>query len=356
MLPQASLDTPEINNQRQIMERALSETSNPFYRMDTERRRITEYIQQGLNMPVSYPLGHRSEAQKDGSMMLVNATAQYVPVIKTLARYIDYPTNAAFTAPFRPSRHDIFSYKDGELFKGSQFFADHPDALRLCLYNDDIELANPLGSKAGVHKLTMFYMTVHSDAAPSDLHSIHLVLVCYASDLKEYGYSKVLQPFIADLQRLNEGILIATGRTETVLRARLVQLIGDNLAANQILGMVASFQANYFCRFCVLPSSETRSALFQDSTRLRTSALHKEHLTLLVEDPNSYSQTGVKSHAALDDLSYFSALEASVPDTMHDLLEGIGKRQLRLILLALIESKVMTLAYLNNRIVELNYG
>lgn len=353
-LPQASLDTAETRSQRLVFDQTLSEVSNPFHRMDTEFKRMNDYVQQGLIMPTTYPLGQRSETQKDGSTALVNATAQYVSIVDTLTTHVSHPRRN--TPHFRPSRQDISSYADAELFKGSEFFRENPEALRLSLYHDDIEIANPLGSKAGVHKLTMFYMSVHDSTSPSDLQSIHLVAVCYASDLKEYGYDKVMKPFIADLENLNNGVHVVSNEKVTVLRARLVQLIGDNLAANQILGMVASFQANHYCRFCVMPSWQTKSALFHDPALYRTSTMHKEHLTLLAQDQSSTSQTGVKAPAALDCVSYFSAYEASVPDTMHDLLEGVGKRELRLILLALIQAKVFTLSYLNKRIVEFNYG
>lgn len=42
---------------------------------------------------------------------------------------------------------------DGHLFKTHPLFSKDPTALQLLLYYDELEIANPLGSKAGKHKL-----------------------------------------------------------------------------------------------------------------------------------------------------------------------------------------------------------
>ena len=40
-------------------------------------------------------------------------------------------------------------------------FSTHSDALQLILYYDDIEVANPLGSRAGNHKLGTLHAHEH---------------------------------------------------------------------------------------------------------------------------------------------------------------------------------------------------
>ena len=42
---------------------------------------------------------------------------------------------------------------DGDFFKDHPVFTSNPLAIQVILYYDDIEVANPLGSKAGNHKL-----------------------------------------------------------------------------------------------------------------------------------------------------------------------------------------------------------
>ena len=47
---------------------------------------------------------------------------------------------------------------DGDLFSAGQhpLLSVHEKAIQLILYNDDFEVANPLGSKATVHKIGIY--------------------------------------------------------------------------------------------------------------------------------------------------------------------------------------------------------
>ena len=44
---------------------------------------------------------------------------------------------------------------DGNFFRNHGVFSMYPDALQFIMYYDEIEVANPLGAKAGKHKLGM---------------------------------------------------------------------------------------------------------------------------------------------------------------------------------------------------------
>uniref|UniRef100_A0A1X7URL4 Uncharacterized protein n=1 Tax=Amphimedon queenslandica TaxID=400682 RepID=A0A1X7URL4_AMPQE len=44
-------------------------------------------------------------------------------------------------------------YCDGKFFNELTVFRAHPNALQFILYCDDIEVANPSGSRSGVHKM-----------------------------------------------------------------------------------------------------------------------------------------------------------------------------------------------------------
>ena len=51
---------------------------------------------------------------------------------------------------------------DGRVFAEHTLFQAHSTALQICLYYDDLELCNPLGSKRSTHKIGVFYFTVCS--------------------------------------------------------------------------------------------------------------------------------------------------------------------------------------------------
>lgn len=44
---------------------------------------------------------------------------------------------------------------DGEFYKSHPIFSLHNDAIQLLGYYDDLEIANPLGSKSKIHKIGM---------------------------------------------------------------------------------------------------------------------------------------------------------------------------------------------------------
>ena len=53
---------------------------------------------------------------------------------------------------------------DGEFVRNHPIFSQHSHALQFLLYYDDIEVCNPLGAKAGKHKLgeQMIKLTIKS--------------------------------------------------------------------------------------------------------------------------------------------------------------------------------------------------
>ena len=53
----------------------------------------------------------------------------------------------------------LCDYCDGRVFAGHTLFQAHSTALQICLYYDDLELCNPLGSKRSIHKIGIFYFT-----------------------------------------------------------------------------------------------------------------------------------------------------------------------------------------------------
>ena len=47
----------------------------------------------------------------------------------------------------------LSDFCDGQAFHTHPLFSDHPNALQLLLYYDDVEVVNPIGSHRKIHKL-----------------------------------------------------------------------------------------------------------------------------------------------------------------------------------------------------------
>lgn len=103
-------------------------------------------------------------------------------------------------------------------------FSREPHALQIILYYDELELCNPLGTSAKIHKIGKFNLLLigmHNYAASlagvfyyqlgnlrpmyrSSLCSIHLVSIAKSSVIQKYGPDKILEPFIADVKELEK--------------------------------------------------------------------------------------------------------------------------------------------------------
>ncbi|KAF2903902.1 hypothetical protein ILUMI_02282 [Ignelater luminosus] len=153
------------------------------------------------------------------------------------------------------------------------------------LFYDDFETVNPLGSKTGAHKLGVIYFTVENlpSIFNACLQHIHLVALCYASDLKTYTISgasitmnDILKPIVNDIQKLeSEGIQI--GNTDEKVFGSITSLSHDNLAANSLHGMIESFQGNFYCRMCLTSKPDTQNLYSDRNVVYRTNELNEEH-------------------------------------------------------------------------------
>ena len=309
MLPQG-LD-PNIYLKIHTLGQSFNRSKRLFHGLETEHQSRVYLQDNGMVLPQSFVIGHIPSTKADGGRCLTTATAEYVSIIDTLMLY----NSRSPVSP--PTRRGILqSYKDTDTYHDNQYYNDHQSAMQLTLYHDDIEVGNPLGSRAGVHKLTMFYIAVDG-FYDGKLNNIHLALICHASDLARFGYKPILKPLLTDLEELNMGVKVqARDGNEYSLHARLEHISADNLAANQLMGFNRSFSKGHYCRFCYADAEKCAHMVCQDSTIMRTAASHRLDVESVEADKNSSKRTGVRERSALDDLSYYSVLNSTVPDIM----------------------------------------
>lgn len=138
------------------------------------------------------------------------------------------------------------------------------------LCGDDCKTVNPLGSKAGIHKLGLLYFAVKS--LPSDLisnlRSLFLLAVYKSDDAKTYGIHAILHPIVEELKSLEEeGIVFDTAVFKDVIKFTIVQVLGDNLGLNALLGYTESFSGNYVCRTGGVKFTKTAKEFKQTSSQ-----------------------------------------------------------------------------------------
>ena len=227
----------------------------------------------------------------------------------------------------------------------------------MILYVDDFEICNPLGTSRKKHKICALYWILGNlpPGCHSSLSSIHLAALINSSDVKVYGYEKVLEPLIADLITLEQhGFFVEKlGKT---LKGTLQCVIADNLGAHSIAGFVESFSGSYVCRFCTADRSEIQDKeVGAGAFCLRTEEIHTNHLKTLEE--NSLNNCfGVKRKCVLSKkLTTFNVTSGFPPDIVHDLFEGIVPVEISLCLNGFISKKFFTLVTLNKAIEDFPY-
>lgn len=312
-LPREMLDS---NNHIISLKTYLDKSRNCYLDLDTEYRRRKHLVSEGLVLPEGWKIGTRVDVAANGKSKVVDVYAQYVSIIETLTHIQkNEKLENKSTYPYMSSFEDMPAYKT------SEYYAAHPDAFRLTFYLDDIECGNALGSRSGVNKMTMCYMSIDNSGQVKQSHgkltSIHLVLVCHASDITTYGFQKILQPLVTDLRKLDSGVqIIDPNGKHRIMHARLEHLVGDNLAANQLLGLVESFSKTHFCRFCYISGHDSIVTTTSMEAPVRTAYTHTIDVETASHHPEHYKVSGVKGRCAFDELSYFSGIESTVPDLM----------------------------------------
>ena len=129
-------------------------------------------------------------------------------------------------------------YCDGELYLNSELFKEDPCALQIQLYYDEVEVCNPIGSKAKKHKLGRPCWRVYTLAkfsqicAPlglvyymlgnlhpkfrSSLKSIQLLCVARYPIIIKYGIEEILQPIVKSIQELEKVKIMLVHQTELI--------------------------------------------------------------------------------------------------------------------------------------------
>lgn len=240
---------------------------------------------------------------------------------------------------------------DSELYNEKQYSSS---IVFINLYYDDAEMANPLGSKSGKHKLANFYFQILNMPRHYLASSDSVILLCSikSNDMKIQSQNSVMQFIIKELKDLWEyGIDFMYNDTTKNVKIAMAQFLGDNLGIHSVMGFSESFKANFPCRRCKMHRSECQIAAVEDQSKLRTIHNYAEDLKI-----NNLSQTGINFETVLNQLPYLHVTENLVFDIMHDVLEGVFPDFFVLMINKFLHKKCLTLDKLNHRLEAFDYG
>jgi len=129
-------------------------------------------------------------------------------------------------------------------------------------------------------------------------------------------------------------------------------ILGDNLGLHSMLGFTESFIARFPCRFCKSPKLNCHSQVTQVDEMLRNKTNYDEDILI-----NNITLTGLKEVCVFNQINSFHLTQNFAVDIMHDILEGVCKYDIGMILKKMIyDFNYFTIDTLNNRIESFNYG
>jgi hypothetical protein len=285
-----------------------------------------------------------------------------LPMRETLHQLLQVPDFANDVFNSKMSDSVATNYHGGLRVQSHPILSDHA-ALQIIIYVDDIEVCNPLGSARKVHKLTVFYYTLGNISPPlkSSLASIALLAVAKCKDVQHSleAQKTLLHDCISTIRGLNSGGISFTLQGQhRVVKGDLLCVLGDSLAGNWIGGFKAGFSP-VVCRPCHV--CETTSVQFIDVARHsecqpRNDIAHRERCDVLCRFKNKTNMKfwsrkfGISRKSVLFDLPSFSVCQGILRDPMHLLFEGLFPLEIRLLLKALSDEGILTLAQVNERI------
>lgn len=217
------------------------------------------------------------------------------------------------------------SFYDGSYRKENHLLSGEEFHIAVGLYIDDFEICNPLGTSRKKHKICGIYWVIANLPLKyrSSLSSIYLATLCYSSDIKTFGYDRILEPLLKDIEVLeNQGLYVQ--KLGASVTGTLLYVSSDNLGAHSLAGFQESFSAGKVCRFCLadrenIQDYEVKSGKFP----LRTQESLDNCLSELQQNERLTIVDGVKQGCALNKLSYFQTARGFPPDLLHDIFEGI---------------------------------
>lgn len=232
----------------------------------------------------------------------------------------------------------------------------------IILFYDEFDVVCPLGNKTVRHKLGALYCTIANLPlwARSQLDNIFLVALFPTHEIRTYGWSKILKPVVDELLSVEQsGCDIYYKGTLINASVRVECLVGDNAGIHSICGFYGSFsRTNRLCRACYASPDDLRHIFRVDHFRGRTQPEYVQELQRIRPESfvgGSSRLFGLKCACPFLDLKHFDIVKFLPFDVVHDLLEGVVKYVLNLLLTHAAKTDLLNLRVINSVIDKFDF-
>ena len=292
-------------------------------------------------------------AQQEGGTRSVQALA--INFDKTILDYEKLDKSEGF----------LYDICDGHCFKDNPIFQEHPDALQLILYHDEVEICNPLGSHVSKHKIDLYYYTLGNinPKYRSKLCAIRLLAIVKAKDVTKYGQNQILTPIVNDIKKLADGHDFIVSGESMKLFGAVVSCLGDTEGQHRWgCFKVKVGWCLQKCRNCLCTYDDMQENFRDTFFTQRSLQQYNQHCsdieTAPTDEMKKTLQTtyGITHRSLLSNLPGFDITKQLPQDLMHVLLEGSVQYEVRYILQYFIDNGFLTLRQLNSNFAQMNLG
>ena len=265
-----------------------------------------------------------------------------IPLVKSLKQLLSHPRTIAMIDE-RPQ-----TCKDPTVF-------EIPQSIAVGFITDEIELCNPLGSRANKNKLILIYYTLGNinPKYRSRLAAIRMLAMVKSKDLFHCGIDEIFERINRDLTKLCDGVQIVTANGERTIYGALVSVCGDTLAQHEVAGFKIGVGFAYSkCRHCEC-NFEDMQEQFNDLFVKRTMASHNRQCNDIEKANTDFLKDnlkmtyGINRRSKLTEFPHFDIINQTPQDIMHVILEGVAPYKIKCVLKHLVFSGHMALDAFN---------
>ena len=187
----------------------------------------------------------------------------------------------------------------------------------------------------------------------SRLKDIHLLMLTKASDIRKYGYEKIMYPLLQDLKSLEtNGITVEFDEHLCKFFGTVSMIVADNLALGVFYEKFSTVKR--FCRQCNRVKSAINDVNCIDVIRSREA--YDNQICEIEKDPSLIPFYGIKKRCILNELAYFHIMDGAPGDIAHDVFEGFAPDYLCQLLVYFIKNNYFSINDINERIYNFEYA
>ena len=297
--------------------------------LENEKKRI-KFIKEafGNTPPLTIRLNSAQENKPE--------TYQYVSIKSSLKNLLEDETymHQKKTNPYKAEEEVVKDVRDGSNFRNNPYFANNPDSVPLLLFQDELEVCNPIGSGKSKHKVNVTYYTTLDvqSAYRSRVKSLQLVSLVLSKNWKKHGNAKCNAELLTDILELESKGIEVNIPDKKVVKAALCYIVGDNLGLAQLAEFSACFSSGNICRVCHAEYKDVcqKHLIYANVEEgfhpdIFTEESYNSYADIAEENGQASPETtmGIKGHCIFNKLQSFHCVTGMPPCLGHDFYEGV---------------------------------